>query len=67
MTEERDPYAVLGVPSTANQEDVAAAYRAKARLHHPDVSLERDAEHGVRVALLGHRALTGRGRDGDAR
>ena len=44
MTEERDPYAVLGVPSTANQEDVAAAYRAKARLHHPDVSLERDAE-----------------------
>ena len=44
MSEERDPYAVLGVPSTASQEDVAAAYRAQARRHHPDVSVERDAE-----------------------
>jgi curved DNA-binding protein CbpA len=44
MTEERDPYAVLGVPSTASQEDVVTAYRAQARRHHPDISVERDAE-----------------------
>ena len=44
MTAERDPYAVLGVPSTATQDDVAAAYRAQARRHHPDVSVEPDAE-----------------------
>jgi curved DNA-binding protein CbpA len=44
MTAERDPYAVLGVPSTATSEDVVAAYRALARRHHPDVSVERDAE-----------------------
>jgi curved DNA-binding protein CbpA len=44
MTAERDPYAVLGVPSTAVPEDVAAAYRRLARRHHPDVSVEPDAE-----------------------
>jgi curved DNA-binding protein CbpA len=44
MTEERDPYAVLGVPSTASHEDVVTAYRAQARRHHPDISVERDAE-----------------------
>jgi curved DNA-binding protein CbpA len=44
MTGERDPYAVLGVPSTATVEDLAAAYRGQARRHHPDVSGERDAE-----------------------
>ena len=44
MTEERDPYAVLGVPSTATLEDVVTAYRAQARRHHPDISVEPDAE-----------------------
>ena len=44
MTEERDPYAVLGVPSTATQDDVTAAYRTLARRHHPDVSAAPDAE-----------------------
>jgi curved DNA-binding protein CbpA len=45
MTGERDPYAVLGVASTATPEEVVAAYRALARRHHPDVSAEADAEH----------------------
>jgi curved DNA-binding protein CbpA len=44
MTSERDPYAVLGVPSTARADEIAAAYRSQARRHHPDVSVERDAE-----------------------
>ena len=40
MTEERDPYAVLGVASTATPDEVATAYRTLARRHHPDVSAE---------------------------
>ena len=41
---ERDPYAVLGVPVHAEPEAIAAAYRDKARRHHPDVSIAPDAE-----------------------
>ncbi|HEY3334136.1 MAG TPA: DnaJ domain-containing protein [Candidatus Limnocylindrales bacterium] len=44
MTEERDPYAVLGIASSASPEEVTAAYRTQARRHHPDVSVQRDAE-----------------------
>src|SRR5881227_3540048 len=44
MTAERDPYSVLGIASSAPAEDVAAAYRAQARRHHPDVSRASDAE-----------------------
>ena len=32
----RDPYQVLGVPSTATDEEVRAAYRRMAVKHHPD-------------------------------
>jgi hypothetical protein len=31
-----DPYAVLGVPSTATWEEITFAHRRLARLHHPD-------------------------------
>jgi curved DNA-binding protein CbpA len=31
-----DPYRVLGVPSTASQTQIAHAYRARVRAHHPD-------------------------------
>ena len=33
---EIDPYVVLGVPRTATRQEIAHAYRALARLHHPD-------------------------------
>ena len=44
MTEERDPYSVLGIASSASPEEVASTYRTLARRHHPDVSVDRDAE-----------------------
>jgi len=44
VTAERDPYAVLGIASSATAAEIAAAYRSRARLHHPDVSRQPDAE-----------------------
>jgi curved DNA-binding protein CbpA len=41
---ERDPYAVLGVPVNADVDAIAAAYRDKARRHHPDVSADAEAD-----------------------
>ena len=37
---EIDPYVALGVPRTATHAEIARAYRALARLHHPDVGAE---------------------------
>ena len=31
-----DPYAVLGIPATANQDQISHAYRRKLRALHPD-------------------------------
>lgn len=39
-----DYYAVLGVPSTAAQDDIKKSYRKLARKYHPDVSKEADAD-----------------------
>ncbi|HEY7834484.1 MAG TPA: DnaJ domain-containing protein [Ktedonobacterales bacterium] len=38
MAEERDHYAVLGVASEANEEQIRLAFRRQARLYHPDVA-----------------------------
>lgn len=44
MSADRDPYKVLGVDHAADPDVVMTAYRALARLYHPDVSRDADAE-----------------------
>lgn len=40
----RDPYAILGVPRNASREQIAHAYRARAKLTHPDLSGQPSSE-----------------------
>ncbi len=41
---QRDYYEILGVPRSASNEEIKAAFRKLARQYHPDVSQEPDAE-----------------------
>ncbi|WP_182909604.1 DnaJ C-terminal domain-containing protein [Microbispora sp. H13382] len=41
---ERDFYEILGVPRTADQDEIQRAYRKLARTYHPDVNKAPDAE-----------------------
>jgi curved DNA-binding protein CbpA len=50
MTDDLDPYDVLQVSATADLTVIAAAYRALARVHHPDVA--NDPESGSRMARI---------------
>lgn len=46
-----DPYAVLGVKSTATQAEIQAAYKKKARELHPDVNQAPDADEHFRKVV----------------
>jgi molecular chaperone DnaJ len=41
---QRDYYEILGVPRTASNDDLKAAFRRLARQYHPDVNKDQDAE-----------------------
>ena len=45
ISERLNPYTVLGVPSYATQEQIAHAYRALLRQHHPDTRATGDEAH----------------------
>ena len=55
-----DPYAVLGVPRGATQEDIKRAYRRQARLWHPDVNPAPEAADKFKEIQLAHDTLTGK-------
>ncbi len=40
----RDYYATLGVPKTASEKEIKAAFRKLARQYHPDINKSKDAE-----------------------
>jgi molecular chaperone DnaJ len=44
MSEKRDYYEVLGVPQTADEQEIKRAFRRLARQYHPDVNKAADAE-----------------------
>ncbi|HOC23316.1 MAG TPA: molecular chaperone DnaJ [Anaerolineaceae bacterium] len=44
MATKRDYYEVLGIPKSANQDEIKNAFRTLARKYHPDVNKEPDAE-----------------------
>jgi molecular chaperone DnaJ len=53
-----DYYAVLGVPREADAAEIKRAFRAKARLLHPDVSHDPDAEERFRELADAYAALS---------
>ena len=43
-TDPTDPYAILGIPRSADERMLLRAYRAHARRHHPDIAPDPDAQ-----------------------
>ncbi|SFP00638.1 DnaJ domain-containing protein [Amycolatopsis arida] len=58
--ERPDPYAVLGVPATATDAELTAAYRALVRALHPDAQHCADPERFAAVVAAYHRLRTRR-------
>ena len=59
----KDYYQVLGVPRTADAEEIKRAYRKLARKYHPDVSDEKNAEDRFKEVAEAYEVL----RDSDKR
>jgi molecular chaperone DnaJ len=57
-TTERDYYEVLGVPRTADEQEIKKAFRRLARELHPDVSEHPEAEARFREATEAYEALS---------
>jgi molecular chaperone DnaJ len=57
-TTERDYYELLGVPRTANADEIKRAFRRLARELHPDVSEEPDAAHRFREVVEAYEVLS---------
>jgi curved DNA-binding protein len=55
---ERDLYAILGVPRTADQEQIRRAYRTLARTHHPDVNHDPAAEDRFKEIAAAYAVLS---------
>lgn len=53
-----DPYAILGIPPSANADEVRAAFRRQARRFHPDVSKEPDAAARFAAVAAAYEQLT---------
>src|SRR5436309_15690723 len=59
MARTRDYYDVLGVPRTASQKDIGAAFRKLARKHHPDLNAgDKQAELRFKEISEAHEALS---------
>src|SRR6266699_427645 len=59
MAKTRDYYDVLGVPRTASQKDIGAAFRKLARKHHPDLNAgDKQAELRFKEISEAHEVLS---------
>ena len=63
MPKTKDFYEVLGVPRTANQKDIGAAFRKLARKHHPDLNAgDKQAEARFKELSEAHEVLSDPGK-----
>ncbi len=59
MPKTKDYYEVLGVPRTASQKDISAAFRKLARKHHPDLNAgDKQAEARFKELSEAHEVLS---------
>mmetsp|Transcript_790 Transcript_790/g.1509 ORF Transcript_790/g.1509 Transcript_790/m.1509 type:complete len:213 (+) Transcript_790:21-659(+) len=54
----KDPYEILGVEAESTEEEIRAAYRARARVDHPDISDHPDADQRWMDICEAYKSLT---------
>ncbi len=62
MAVKRDYYDVLGVPKTADEEEIKRSFRRLAQRHHPDVDTNPDADRRFKELNEAYRVLSDRQR-----